>query len=124
MEGILFYSPELISANATAATHRIDLNQQTQGILGYRKAGTLFGGHYHEGKSSSKNPEKLTLVYGIMRMWAENIKSGEKETFLLRAPISVEIAAGIFHKLEAVSDVVFVEMNSLEDHAADTKYEM
>lgn len=122
MEGVEVKELSTISKNEAGATFRIDLNDQAEGLVGFRKAGTVFGGHYHEGKSESKKPEKLAILDGILKVELKNVKSDQTETQLLRAPLFVTIAPFIWHKLEAITDVIFVEMNSLEEHVADTKY--
>jgi len=123
MEGVIIKPLGLISENEKASTFRIDLNSQNEGILGFRKAGTVFGGHFHEGKSASKAPEKLTLIEGVLVMTCKNMQNQQEVVFHVKAPVSIEIYPFIWHKLHALTNVVFIEMNSLEEHIADTKYE-
>ncbi|MFY0673170.1 MAG: hypothetical protein JXQ87_07185 [Bacteroidia bacterium] len=111
-----------ISSNKGNSTFRIGLNQQREGLLGYRTAGTTFGGHWHEGKSTSKNPETVYLLQGVMELRTKHIDQKEETITQLRAPIGVKIWPEIWHQLYAITDVCFVELNSLEEHIADTKY--
>ncbi len=92
-----------------------------QYILGYRKAGSSSGRHYHKGISPAKNPEVLILVLGKARInYRPAGTSDPLQTVEADAPARIEIPAMVWHELVAVSDVAFLEMNSLDDGKHDT----
>lgn len=111
-----------ISNNGGNSTLRISLSEQEEGLLGYRKSGTTFGGHWHEGKSISKNPETVYLLDGMLELRTKHINSHITENTRLKAPIGVRIWPNTWHQLYALTNVCFLELNSLEEHIADTKY--
>lgn len=111
-----------ISNNNGNATLRIGLGNQAEGLLGYRVAGTTFGGHWHEGKSASKNPETVYLLEGVLELRTRHFEAEVAETIQLKAPIGLRIWPNTWHQLYAVTNVCFIELNSLEEHVADTKY--
>ncbi|MGB0430608.1 MAG: hypothetical protein ACPGLV_09055 [Bacteroidia bacterium] len=120
--------PNLIELNAISKkdgndTYRIDLKSQGEGILGYRKAGVTFGGHYHTGESASKNPETLFLLSGVIELRTRDINTDQILKKNLTAPIKIEVPINQWHQLYAYTDVCFLELNSLEEHINDTKYE-
>lgn len=120
MKGVEIESLEMIGQNGFGKTMKIDLNQKAEGLLAFRKAGSVSGRHYHKGESAGKNPEKLTLVNGVARLKCHNLVTKEHEEYHVKAPVSIKIAPMVWHEVTALTDIVFVEMNSLEEHAADT----
>lgn len=55
-----------IGKNEAGITWRSPLPRMGEGILAMRKQDAVFGGHYHQGTSETKNPEQLLLVAGAM----------------------------------------------------------
>ncbi len=91
-------------------------------LLAYRKAGSVSGNHYHEGKSEGKNPEQLILVSGEAEIYGRDINTGKELKEKVSAPTLISIGAYILHTVTAITDISFFELNSLEEHKADTKY--
>jgi len=120
MQGVKIEELEKIGENDSGKTLRLDLREIPQGLLAYRKAGSVSGNHYHKGISPGKNPEKLTLVSGIIQLHCKNLETSESAMFHLRAPVKIEIHAMVWHEVHALTDIVFIELNSLEEHTADT----
>lgn len=112
----------VISSHEQASTYRLNLYGCHEGLLGMRKAGTWFGGHYHKGDQRSKSPERLVLLQGELLLYLKDMDTQEEAVHQALAPREIHIQANVWHKLLAVTDVVFVEMNSLEEHVADTHY--
>lgn len=112
----------LISTNEHASTYRIPLHGCQEGLLGMRKAGAWFGGHYHKGAQPNKSPEKLVLLQGEVKIFLRDVHSLEESEHTLMGPQEIHIKPNVWHKLLAISDVLFLEMNSLEEHVADTYY--
>ena len=91
-------------------------------LLGYRNKGVEFGNHYHRGKSNSKNPEVLWLISGEWELSVRNIKEGEFISTELKAPVRIEIHPNVIHKIYSITDSIFIEFNSLQEHIDDTQY--
>ena len=94
-----------------------------EGILAYRKAGTISGRHYHKGKYPGKKPETILLLSGEAKLKCIDKEGVEKE-FNLIAPLKIQINAFVWHELTAVSDISFLEFNSLKEHSEDTFREL
>lgn len=120
MKGVEIKPLEVLGHNSFGSTLKIDLNGKREGILAYRKAGSISGRHYHKGHSEGKNPEKLALVSGVLKLVCRHLETKEEQTYHLKAPIMIEVGPMVWHEVTAFTDIVFVEMNSIEEHAADT----
>ena len=102
------------------ALHYFSTDRTGEFLLVYRKAGTISGQHYHKGISDGKNPEDMLLVQGSAILHWKDLITNKEETITLNAPTRVLINANIWHELTAVTDIVFVELNSLADGSEDT----
>lgn len=102
------------------ALHYFSTNRTGEFLLVYRKAGTISGQHYHKGISAGKNPEDMLLVQGSAILHWKDLITNKEETITLNAPTRVLINANVWHELTAVTDIVFVELNSLADGSEDT----
>ena len=102
------------------ALHYFSTNRSGEFLLVYRNAGTISGQHYHTGKSANKNPEDMLLVQGAIQLHWKNLTTNQEQTLDVVAPSRVLIPAGIWHEVKAVTDIVFIELNSLADGSEDT----
>ena len=102
------------------ALHYFTTDRTGEYLLVYRNAGTVSGQHYHKGISAGKNPEDMLLVQGKAKLHWKDLVTKEEKTIELTAPIRVKIPANIWHELTAVTDIVFIELNSLSDGSEDT----
>jgi dTDP-4-dehydrorhamnose 3,5-epimerase-like enzyme len=102
------------------ALHYFRTGRTGEFLLVYRKAGTISGQHYHKGISAGKNPEDMLLVQGSAILHWKDLKTNKEETVTMTAPARVLINANVWHELTAVTDIVFVELNSLADGSEDT----
>lgn len=89
-------------------------------LLCFRKAGSVSGRHYHKGLSLTKNPEVLLLAMGNINLNWREANSSHLQTVWIEGPARIEIPSYIWHELVAVTDCVFLELNSLSEHEADT----
>lgn len=110
-----------LGENVFGKTFELTARSTRDYLLAYRKAGSVSGNHYHEGKSEGKNPEQLILVSGEAEIYAKDINTGEEHTERVNAPTLISIGAFILHTVTAITDISFFELNSLEEHKADTK---
>ncbi len=102
------------------ALHFFSTDRTGEFLLVYRNAGTISGQHYHKGISKGKNPEDMLLVQGKAYLHWRDLITNEEKTIELIAPTRVQIAANIWHELIAITDVVYIELNSLSDGSEDT----
>ena len=91
-------------------------------LLLFRKAGTINGRHYHKGISPAKDPEIFIVAHGTCKVSWRHINSSELETQEVTGPAQLEVPPYIWHEVEPVTDCVFLELNSIEEHAADVFY--
>jgi len=102
------------------ALHYFSTNRTGEFLLVYRKAGTISGQHYHKGKSPGKNPEEMLLVQGSITMNWKNLGTEEQGTITIEAPSKVIIEANVWHEVKALTDIIFIELNSLVEGSEDT----
>ena len=102
------------------ALHYFNTNRTGEFLLVYRKAGTISGQHYHKGKSAGKNPEEMLLVQGSLLMEWKNLLTEEIGNLTIEAPSRVIIEANVWHEVKAMTDIIFIELNSLAEGSEDT----
>lgn len=113
-------SIDIKAVDERGALHYFSTDRTGEFLLVYRYAGTVSGQHYHLGISAGKNPEDMLLVQGKAKLHWIDLKTKEEETVELVAPVRVKIPANIWHELTAITDIVFIELNSLSDGSEDT----
>jgi hypothetical protein len=111
---------DLKAADERGALHYFSTERTGEFLLVYRKQGTISGQHYHTGKSAGKNPEDMLLVQGKAELHWINLATKEEENNIIEAPCRVLIKANVWHELKAITDIVFIELNSLLDGSEDT----
>ncbi len=111
---------EVKAIDERGALHYFSTNRSGEFLLVYRKAESVSGQHYHTGKSAGKNPEEMLLVQGTLTMNWKNLGTGETGTVNIEAPSRVVIQANIWHEVKALTDIIFIELNSLVDGSEDT----
>lgn len=92
----------------------------TDFLLIRRKKATISGEHYHEGKVSEKNPETLILLEGEIELYTKDLKTGEETRQMVSEPSMIEMFPNVWHEVKALTDIIFIELNSLEQHKKDT----
>jgi hypothetical protein len=122
MQSVRTKAIQLLSENEKSSTYLFNNELGKEYILAYRKAGSVSGNHYHSGKSDGKNPERLLLLSGNAKLEWRKINSEVWQSCDLVAPCMVEIESNTIHILSALSDISFLEFNSLEEHKQDTFY--
>lgn len=123
MKGINIQPLCKIGENEKGATFSFNnLSRNGDLICGYRKAESISGRHYHEGKSPGKNPEVFIILQGEAELYAKNLQTDEEIRMEIKEPSFIEIYPFIWHEVKAITDFVFLELNTIEQHADDTKY--
>ena len=113
----------LLGDNEKGSTYELSARNDTRYLIGFRNKGSISGDHYHKGISTGKSPEQILLLKGDVEVTCIHIESGEKVVARYSAPVRISIAPLYWHRLEALTDICFVELNSLEEHKADTFYD-
>jgi len=111
---------EVKAIDERGALHYFSTDRTGEFLLVYRKAGTISGQHYHKGKSPGKNPEEMLLVQGSIIMQWKNLETNESDTITIEAPSRVIIEANVWHEVKALTDIIFIELNSLVEGSEDT----
>jgi uncharacterized protein YjlB len=109
-----------LAEDERGSTHFFNTNRTGEFIITYRHAGTASGRHYHKGRASNKNPEKIVLMNGTITLNWLQVGGNEKGSVKVAAPSMIIIPAGIWHEVIADTDVVILELNALEDGKEDT----
>jgi hypothetical protein len=110
----------LKASDERGALHYFSTDRTGEFLLVYRNAGSISGQHFHKGISAGKNPEDMLLMQGSATLHCKDLETKKEETFELVAPVRVLIHANIWHELTAITDIVFVELNSLVEGSEDT----
>ena len=111
---------EVKAIDERGALHYFSTNRTGEFLLVYRKAGTISGQHYHKGNSAGKNPEEMLLVQGSLTMNWKNLETNASDTIKIEAPSRVIIKANVWHEVKALTDIIFIELNSLAEGSEDT----
>ena len=122
INGIKVQDLRFIGESDRGSTYEFDCDRQGPFTIGFRKAGSVNGRHYHEGRSSQKGPEVFILLHGTMDVYARNLQTGEEMRNAYQAPVQLEISPNVWHEIVAVTDITFIELNSIAEHSKDTKY--
>jgi hypothetical protein len=110
-----------IAEDDRGPTHYFDTDRSTQFVCGYRKKGAVSARHYHKGLSVGKNPEKLILFSGEITIYWFDVRNPEiKGTEKVIAPAMVTVYPFAWHEVIADTDMIFLELNTLEDGTKDT----
>lgn len=113
---------QFIGQDERGTTAEINLDRGGNALSIFRKQGTVFGNHFHEGKELAKNPEKFYLLHGKLLFEYRNINDQTWENKTVESPAKIEIYPNILHKVTALTDAYMLELNSLQEHINDTKY--
>ena len=114
------YPIDVKAIDERGALHYFSTNRTGEFLLVYRNAGTISGQHYHKGKSPGKNPEEMLLVQGSIHMEWKNLLTEAKGNLTIEAPSRVIIEANVWHEVKALTDIIFIELNSLAEGSEDT----
>ena len=110
-----------IAEDERGATHYFNTTRSEQFVCGYRKAGASNAKHYHKGLSVGKNPEVLILFSGEITIhWFDVREKDKKGTEKVSAPAMVTIYPFAWHEVVADTDIIFMELNTLDDGKSDT----
>ncbi len=88
---------------------------QASFIYVFRKAKSISGNTYHEGKNLGTNPKVFILIQGEIKISYRHKDKKEAQHLLLSEPCVISIQPLITHKIEAITDMIILECNSIAD---------
>ncbi len=112
----------VVAENEKGTTFAANTQNRDDFLIVKRKAGTRNGCHFHKGQVNSKNPEILFVIEGKAELYAYDLKNGEEGKSTITTGFYLEIFPFVWHELNVLSDITFLEMNSIEAHKSDTFY--
>jgi hypothetical protein len=84
-----------------------------------RKAGSLSGNTYHEGKNKGTNPKTFILLSGSIEFSYRHVESTTITIEIISEPSIVEIQPFVTHAVKAITDITMLEANSIQDIQED-----
>ncbi len=89
-----------------------------------RKKGSFSGNTYHTGKESATNPKIFLLISGEIKFSYRKIGSNHKDEQIITSPSSIAVYPLITHAVEALTDIIILECNSISDIQNDRTREI
>jgi len=74
----------------------------------HRHIGKKNYGHFHKGDNPSRDPERLFMIKGKMKMWFEDLQGRKKELIIKQGEVLIT-PKYIFHQYEILEDAIFIE---------------
>ena len=105
--------PKGITANFSLPRKQADF------IFLQRSAGSISGNTYHEGKNEGTNPKTFILAAGEIEFNYRDVSQVKKNTIKVIAPSLIEISPNVTHSVEALTDIIIFECNSISDIQQD-----
>ena len=115
MKGVEIIELPVVKENEKGIAYETDNRNSSKFLLLKRKKGTISGGHHHTGKNPLKNPEIFIILDGEAKVVLKNIKTEEKFEGSFNKPVMFKIDPYIKHTIIAISDIIFLDMNSIKD---------
>lgn len=120
MKGVEIIKLEIVKENEKGMTFQFKNRPSGKILFAKRKAGTLSGAHYHAGKSKMKDPEILVFLSGKSEMYFKDLKTSEETRVTIDYPAMIKISSNVYHEANALTDIIFLDMNSLDEGEKDT----
>lgn len=88
-----------------------------------RKAGSISGNTYHKGVSAATNPKVFILLAGEIKFSYRKVGSQDICEQIIKSQNIIEVFPYIIHQVEALTDIIMLEANSITDIANDRQRE-
>lgn len=109
----------LIGEDERGSTHDFSIRESSDFVLIHRKAGTMSGNTYHEGKNKGTNPKTFVLLSGSILFRYRHIEENQHFDTTIDYPAIIEVKPLLTHSVEALSDIAMLECNSILDIQED-----
>jgi hypothetical protein len=120
MKGIEIIKHKAKSEDERGAVFAYVANQKIkETLIVIRKKGSIAGNHYHSGTDTSRNPEIQYVIAGELKLTVKNIDTKEQEMHIIPSNTEIKLFPKIAHKLEMLTDVVFLEFHVEESDDKD-----
>jgi len=118
MQGVTIVELENVKEDDRGSIYQFENRDSEKLLLVKRRRGTVSGAHYHKGKSPLKDPETVVLIDGKAEIILRN---GEEEYIQVHEkPVMFKLAPMVYHEIRALTDIVLIDMNSIDDDKDDT----
>lgn len=109
-----------IGADERGTTSSFTLpRKQDQFVFLTRKAGSISGNTYHEGKNEATNPKIFLLLAGTINFTYRKVTEQQVHQETVQAPAKIEVSPYVTHQVEVIDEAVFLECNSITDIQTD-----
>lgn len=118
--GLIKITPlHLLGNDERGSTYDFKIRESRDFVLIKRKTGSLSGNTYHEGKNSGTNPKTFVLLNGSIKFLYRRI--GERNYYmeLIEEAAIIEVLPFVTHSVEALTDIIMLECNSIDDIQED-----
>ena len=89
-----------------------------------RKANSLSGNTYHEGKNSGTNPKVFIFISGKIKLSYRKVGTKKVYVNIIDKPSIIKVIPFVIHNIEVIEDAIFLECNSITDLQNDKIFEL
>jgi len=115
MKGVKIINLDLVKSDDRGSIFQFQNRDSSKLLLVKRKKGTVSGGHYHTGKNKMKDPETVIVLDGRFEISLKDLKTLKELRKTYDTPKMFKIDPYIFHEIRALTDIVLLDMNSIDD---------
>jgi hypothetical protein len=103
----------LVREDERGASYTYGFEDRKNFVFITRKAGTVSGNTYHEGRSIGTNPKTFVILTGQLIFSYRHIDEEARRVIAITVPSIIELAPMVTHAVEAITDITILECNSL-----------
>lgn len=115
MQNIIVTPLHLVGQDDRGATYDYSVRENSDYILIMRKQGSISGNTYHEGKNKATDPKTFVLISGEIELTFRHIDENQPQTMKISKPSVIAVQPFITHAMEAITDMIVLECNSIAD---------
>ena len=101
------------------STYNFSIRDTANFIVAKRNKDSMSGNTYHEGKNKGTNPKVFVLIQGMIEFMFRHIEEEDASTIEIKEPSIIEIQPFVTHAVKALTDIIMLECNSIEDIQED-----
>lgn len=115
MKGVKIINLDLVKSDDRGSIFQFQNRDSSKLLLVKRKKGTVSGGHYHTGENKLKDPETVIILDGKFEIVLKNVNTLKEFKKTYDTPIMLKIDPFIYHEIRAITDIILLDMNSIDD---------
>ncbi|WP_027708530.1 hypothetical protein [Zooshikella ganghwensis] len=108
-----------IGSDERGVTKKFSIKDYGQFVFLTRKAGSISGNTYHEGKNIGTKEKTFVLISGKVKLLYRLHGTSEIKEQIIDEHKVIKVFPNVVHKMEALTDIIILENNSIEDIAND-----